>query len=252
MIKVKKNWPRGFFDKVFYEPSSVCARKRAGLEAEFFARALGLKRGMSVLDVACGQGRHSVLLAGKGLAVTGVDVTRAYLDDARAYAKREGVNARFVRTDMRKLAYSGEFDGALCAFTSFGYFDRKTNFDVLKRIFRALKPGGRFVIDVISREYLERYMEPRDWFEMPEGGFLLEEHEFDARAGRVRTRMVRILENGRIMDRAFGHIVYGAEELKALLLKAGFEPLKSWKSFTPDAPVKNRAIVLVRRPDKSV
>lgn len=247
-IKVRRNWQKEYFDKAYYQPSSEYALARADEEAAFFAKNLALKPGMKVLDIACGQGRHSVPLAKKGFKATGIDITAEYLADAKAYARREGVAAEFFKADMRKLAFNAEFDAALCAFTSFGYFDRKTNLDVLKRICRAVKPGGLFIIDVISREYLEREMEPRDWFDMPEGGFHLEEHEFDARQGRVRTRQVRITADGKIMDRAFEHVVYGTEELKALLARAGFVPLKSWKSFTPDAPVKNRAIVLALKP----
>ncbi len=247
-IRVKKNWQRDFFDKAFYAPSSPSALAHAGLEAAFLAKQLCLKPGMSVLDVACGQGRHSVLLAKKGFAVTGVDITDAYLADARKLAAGAGVKPEFVKADMRRMNFKERFDGAFCAFTSFGYFDSKTDLAVLKRIYNALKPGGLFIVDVIDRDFIEEFMLPRDWHELPEGGFLLEEHDYDPRSRRMNCRWVRIDPEGGTVSRTFAHNVYSAQDLKALLKKAGFTPLKSWNSFSQEAQCKNRAIVLARKP----
>jgi 2-polyprenyl-3-methyl-5-hydroxy-6-metoxy-1,4-benzoquinol methylase len=90
---------------------------------EELSSALDLMRieaGATVLDLACGPGRHSLELARRGYQVTGVDRTTEYLEEARARAKLEDLAIEFVREDMRRFVRPDTYDGALSMFISLG------------------------------------------------------------------------------------------------------------------------------------
>src|SRR6185503_17029472 len=92
----------------------------------FVLERLELDPGARVLDVACGHGRHSLELARRGFAVTGVDLSARSIAVAREAAEREGLRATFVERDARDLDFDGEFDAAVNLFTSaIGYFDEE-------------------------------------------------------------------------------------------------------------------------------
>ncbi|HYC39135.1 MAG TPA: class I SAM-dependent methyltransferase [Chitinophagaceae bacterium] len=112
--------------------------------------------GSQILDVACGRGRHSRILASQGFSVTGIDISR----DSIEYAKQfEQENLSFYLHDMRLPFWGNYFDYAFSFFTSFGYFrTRREHDDALRTIARGLKPGGEFVIDYLNVHYAERHL----------------------------------------------------------------------------------------------
>jgi SAM-dependent methyltransferase len=83
------------------------------------------------------------------MSVVGVDFSPAMLTEAR----RGGTGPRleFVQGDMRRLDYEREFDAVVNLYTSFGYFSPRENLDVLRGMARALRPGGRILIDHSDR-----------------------------------------------------------------------------------------------------
>lgn len=128
-------------------------------------KALKLLPGAKLLDVACGTGRHSIGLARQGYQVTGLDYSSSYIEEARKNSRRSGVSPRFVRGDMRAIPYYGEFDAAVNLWTSFGYFpslsdDRRA----LRSICRALKPGGKFLIELVDGGWFKKNkLSERHW-----------------------------------------------------------------------------------------
>jgi SAM-dependent methyltransferase len=118
---------------------------------ELILHALELQPGDRVLDLACGSGDHTRRLARRGLEVLGVDIAPNLVAYCRERAAQEDLpTARFQVGDMRELAFHEEFDAVLLLSGSFGFFDDATNGDVLARMARALKPGGRVMIDVFD------------------------------------------------------------------------------------------------------
>lgn len=129
-------------------------------EAAYMIRLLDLKPGQSVLDAPCGAGRVAVHLAKAGLRVTGIDIRESFIERAKSRFEQEGVQGTFRVLDLRGMDFPEEFDGAACWSGSFGYFTDEENLDVLRRFARALKPGGRLVVDQVNRERLLRHFEP--------------------------------------------------------------------------------------------
>ena len=130
----------------------------------------GLEGG-SVLDLACGPGRHAAALAKRGFRVTGVDLSPSLLRRARDRARAEGVDVEWVREDMRRFVRPDAFDLAINIFTAFGYFDdRQDDLQVLRNIHQSLRKGGAFVIEVMGKECLARHFQSRFRRSCPTGG----------------------------------------------------------------------------------
>ena len=253
MPKAPKNWWRTFFDPKSYTPAEKQRLAWAPLEAAFIVKALGLKRGSEVLDLCCGPGRHSVLLAAKGLKVTGFDWSGPYLRQARERARRLGVQARFVQGDMRRLPFRSEFDAVVNLFTSFGYFHRQSeNLQALKEARKALRPGGLFLIDVLNQAWLVRHFTPRDWAPSA-GGYVLEEHRLLDGGRRVVTSWIRVYPDGKTDERSLALHNYDKKSLAGLLRRAGLEVLRYWGGFTgePLRAGSRRLIVLAQKPGRS-
>lgn len=107
----------------------------------------GLPSGGRVLDMACGRGRHAKWFHACGMEVTGIDISEESIDQARA--RHPGPS--FMVHDMRRPFADGYFDAAVCLFNSLGYFEEaEDDKAVLRTAYQALRPGGRFVIDLMN------------------------------------------------------------------------------------------------------
>src|SRR3989442_7197100 len=170
----------------------------------------GLKPGARVLDAPCGFGRHSVEFAGKGYKVTGVDFNETELGRARESAGAAGVSLNLICQDMRDMEFSGEFDLAVNLFSSIGYFSDDEDRLLLDRFWRALAPGGTFVLDTRNRDHFIRHVTPEEVV----GGLRIE-NTFDPETSRVRGVWHRVDGGQRIGETEFR--LYAAHELRAML-----------------------------------
>lgn len=148
-----KNWFNSpFYHKLYFE--------RDETEAESFINKLvdhlQPPKGSRMLDVACGKGRHSKILASMGYDVTGIDISPGSI----AYAKQfEKENLAFFVHDMRLPCWGNYFQYAFNFFTSFGYFNtRREHDDSIRTIAKSLQPGGLFIIDYINVHYAEDHL----------------------------------------------------------------------------------------------
>lgn len=185
-------------------------------QVEKVERALRLEPGARVLDVPCGTGRVATRLAARGYMVVGVDRTERFLATARA----RGDGVRYEQGDMRDLPFDGGFDGVVCLWGSFGYFDRAGDRAQARSAARALVPGGRYLIDVPSLETVLPRFRERSWFEV-EDTTVLQETTFVHGTGRVETTWT-FLRAGERSERRTSVRLYGVAELTDLLHEAGF------------------------------
>jgi SAM-dependent methyltransferase len=150
-------WYKEWFNSPFYHKLYF---ERDDKEAETFISTLidhlQPAPGSTILDIACGRGRHSRILAKKGFNVTGIDISF----DSIAFAKRfENENLEFYQHDMRLPFRVNYFDHAFNFFTSFGYFrTRREHDDTIRTIANGLKPNGIFVIDYLNVHYSEDHL----------------------------------------------------------------------------------------------
>ncbi len=221
-------WWEEFFDEHYldlYEP--YLTPERTAREVEGVSQILGLPRGAKVLDLCCGHGRHTIPLATAGYQVTGLDLSEVFLRRARRDAAAASVAVIWVQRDMRDIPFQNEFDAIVNLFTAFGYFDDEAeNQKVLEAVARALKPGGRFLIDVINRDYLAKVFLPRDWERLGEI-LVWRERSFDPIAGRS-TEILHWEKDGLRHTRSNAVRVYTATELTSMLAAAGLRLVKAY------------------------
>jgi SAM-dependent methyltransferase len=166
-MEVDPRWYERFFEDDWLRVALATPEEAADKAVGFLDHHLGVDRGARILDLACGHGRHTIRLAKLGYRVTGVDLSATSLELARARAAEAGVDVDFRQGDMREIDFDAEFDAVVNLFTSFGYFDDEADDRrVLERVARSLKPGGVFVIDVISLLAIARSFQPRHWDEL--------------------------------------------------------------------------------------
>jgi len=153
----KEEWFASWFDSKYYH--GLYADRDDREAADFVNRLVEgeeLAPGAALLDLGCGTGRHSRHFAEKGFDVTGLDLSRASLRQAR---RNEHRHLRFVRQDMRRPFGHETFDYIVNLFTSFGYFEKLTEqLRVACNIATALKPGGRLILDYLNVGYAESHL----------------------------------------------------------------------------------------------
>ena len=119
------------------------------------------KPNSKVLDLACGNGRHSIQFAKRGFQVTGVDLSETLLNIAKQTAEQNNLTIDFILSDMRCQKFNNQFDLVVNLFTSFGYFELDDeNGKVIQNIFAALKNNGNFFIDYLNKDFLLQSLEP--------------------------------------------------------------------------------------------
>lgn len=220
----------------------------APAEVEGVVSLLGISPGASVLDLCCGVGRHSVELARRGMRVTGVDRTGAYLERARRAAKAEGVEVEFVQDDMRIFCRTGAFDAVINLFTSFGYFeDPEDDRRVVLNVYESLKIGGAFLLDMMGKEVLARILQERPWQE-EDGRILLQETKVTEKWSWVENRWI-VLKDGERQEFKISHRLFSAAGLTRLLEECGFEGVDAYGDVhgAPYDHAAKRLVVLAHK-----
>jgi SAM-dependent methyltransferase len=217
-------WFEEVFDEDYLRTLPFMTAEQTLREVGFIKEALAPPADGHILDVACGYGRHAIELSQRGLRVTGLDLSLPLLIRAADESQRRALSVNFVHADMREMAFDGQFDGAYCVLSSFGYFDEETNLKVAAAICRALKPGGRFLLDTLNRDYIVSDLPTRVWWE-GDGCVVLEEVDFNFHTSRVMIRRSVVFQDGRQMEQDISIRAYSLHELGKMLRQAGFRVL---------------------------
>lgn len=155
------DWFSSWFNTPFYH---ILYKNRDENEAVNFlkhlTKELDLTFGSKVMDLACGKGRHSLVLNKLGYHVLGVDLSKESILKA---SEDKNENLDFQVADMRNLDYANEFDAVLNLFTSIGYFnDLEDNQKVFNSVFQSLKSKGVFVVDFFNTNYVLKNLIPHE------------------------------------------------------------------------------------------
>ena len=219
-----KPWYEEVFDEDFLRTLPFTTPEQTSRETAFIRHSLAPPKGAELLDVGCGYGRHALELAQLGFRLTGLDLSLPMLIRAADHAQRRGLTVNFVHADMREMTFDGQFDGAYCMLSSFGYFDEETNLRVATAICKALKPGGKLLLDIINRDYIVGDLPSRAWWE-GDGCVVLEEVDFNYHTSRVLIRRSVVFGNGRQSEQEISMRAYSLHEVGKLLRQAGLRVL---------------------------
>ena len=199
-----------------------CFVQNTDAEIAFLLEELDLPPGSAILDVGCGTGRHSIALARRGFSVTGLDLSEWMLDRAREKAATAGASPTFLQGDAARFESPPVFDAAigLCE-GAMGLLDPQDDpiardLAVLQNIYRALKPGGRLVVNALNAFRVVRMAGRDPWADSldPMAQTTVNEMTFETEGGPVR---IPCRER-----------YYTPTEFTLLLRAAGFEVEHVW------------------------
>jgi|Deesub1362B_J571_1020462.scaffolds.fasta_scaffold02099_7 SAM-dependent methyltransferase len=239
-------WWETFFDEK-YPKLIPLDPERSQRQAEGVVKMLGLEPPAKILDLCCGYGRHAVPLAQMGYRVTGLDLSPVLLTDARHAAEKAGVDIVFHRGDMREIPWQEEFDGCVMLGGSFGVFEEEAdNERVLQGVAKALKHGGRFVLDVANRDSIMRDFRARTWWKR--GDLVVwVENVFDPVAGAIHG-IWSWREGDEEGERHSWIRIYTATEISAMLRRAGLEPIIFYGGYDlSEFTIDTRIIVVAEK-----
>jgi SAM-dependent methyltransferase len=217
-----------WFEQWFAEDYLHIYQHRDETEAErvieLIATNLAGRRIDTVLDLACGAGRHARVLRERWWTV-GLDLSMSLLKLAR----KESADGPYVRADMRDLPFAdGSFDLVVNLFTSFGYFDDdREHLRVLSCVCAAMKRGGTLVIDFLNASRVRRELVPYD--ERVENDITIEQwraispdDRFVEKKIRLRGRGKEYIERVRLLS---------PRDLQRMLIASGFEVVKLFGDY---------------------
>lgn len=218
-------------------------------QIEFIEKAVPLKPHHRILDLACGYGRHSILLIKKGYSVTGYDLSCDYIDQARQEAEKADVNVTFERMDMRSLDVFERFDVMISFSTSLAFYDDKVNRDIFHRIYRVLKPDGVFLLDQANIFWVISLDKHSGKQKLPDGRTHRYKYSFDA--GRcILSRRSFLEDEEGCCESGWDIRYYTLPELYSILEDIGFNVLRVYGNYdsSPYHLKSDRLILILKKP----
>ncbi|HEY7348630.1 MAG TPA: methyltransferase domain-containing protein [Ktedonobacterales bacterium] len=189
-------------------------------------KLLDLRPGMEVLDLACGNGRITNALARRGCQAAGLDLIPAFLEQASQRAAAENLTASYHLGDMRALPWTNRFDSIINWMSAYGYFADEENRQVLREAYRALKPGGKLLLDLNNRELLLKNFQRASVIQR-DGNYLVDKRRYDVSSGRVYTERLILFEGHESHMRFFVR-EFSYHELAAWLRQVGFQRVSGY------------------------
>lgn len=247
-------WYKEVFNETYLRILPTNMSRQTNREVRFVEKQLGLAEGAVLLDLCCGFGRHTIELAQRGYEMVGLDLSMPLLQKALQDAQARNLRIKFVHGDMRDLKFERVFDGIVNLGTSFGYFDDQKNFLVLKGMYRALKPGGRLLIELMNRDFIVEELPTRIWWQ-GDRCLVLEEIDFEESLSLMKMKRSIVFEDGSRppWEQYINVRLYSPHELMMQLRRAGFDTLELSGDFAHPGihfgATSQRAIVLAERPE---
>jgi len=244
------DWWEKYFDDNYLKLYSY-TENSAPTEVEGVLRMLNIRPPAKILDLCCGFGRHSLVLAHNGFEVTGLDLSERFLAQARRKAEELNINITLEQRDMRDIQHENEFDAVINLFTAFGFFHTEAeDLKVLKGVAKALKPDGQFIIDSINRDYVIHSGQWQRW-NIENGTAILEERFFDFFKSRLE--IVHHMVNHKIQDRKLesSFRLYTLREILAMFAQIGLVLTDVYGDFDGSqySAKSPRMILVARRQD---
>ncbi len=183
---------------------------------------------LNILDLGCGPGLYAEKLAKKGHRVTGMDFSANSIRYARESAGRKKLDISYVQQNYLELNEENRYDLILMIFTDFGVLPPDQRERLLANIYRALKPGGKFIFDVLNDNFSIKESGSKEW-ELSEKGFwrnrpyLALTESFYYKEERVTLNQHIIIDEAGEMDiyRFWNH-TFSDDDLERILTLQGF------------------------------
>ncbi len=198
-----------------------------------------LPAGARILDLGCGPGFYTRLLAERGFHCTGVDFSPASIKWARQRAQAADLNIDYIQQDIRTYHPTEPFDFIMMTFGELNVFSATDAQSLISHCAQWLKPGGKLLVEVHTFDEVKRQgMAQASWQRCPHGLFLAEPHllltenAWDEEAQTSSTQFWAIAENGGTTRFGSQMKAWRDDECISLLGDAGFTVLQRPDSHT--------------------
>ncbi len=225
---VKADWWRYIFNANYLRTDGDVVEdiEITKYEVDIFLDILKPNKDDSILDLCCGQGRHTIELAKRGYKnIAGTDRSHYLINRAKKLSEQAHLNIEFREGDARKLRFKNDrFDIIIIAGNSFGYFE-SANEDkrVLEEVKRVLKPDGKLLIDITDGTYMRTHYTPRTWEWIDHNYFVCRERSLSKNGERLISReVVTHVTKGVVADQFYAERLYSFEEIFNILNSVGF------------------------------
>ena len=253
---VSIDWWKNIFNSLYLKTDGDVVENNSLTvkEIDEYVNILKITKDDRILDLCCGQGRHSIELFKRGfINVEGLDRSHYLIQKAKTNSKSEKLDIKFREGDARKISYQADtFNIVTILGNSFGYFETvNDDLRVLKEVFRILRPWGKLLIDVTDGKYIKENFQPRSWEWIDKKHFVCRERTLSFDKSRLITReVITHVEKGVIADQFYAERLYDEITLKELLESVGFADvtfhgsLVSESSRNQDLGMMEKRIVL--------
>ncbi len=220
-------WYESWFDSPYYH---ILYKNRDDKEARNFIdnliHKIPLNTPASLLDLACGKGRHSIYFHSKGFAVMGVDLSEENIRYAQRFSEK---GLQFKVGDMRSFQLDKSFEYIVNLFTSFGYFNSPVEDQrVFNNVYQHLNSGGLFIQDYLNIHFVSQHLvEEETKYEEGiafhiqrkiEEGFVLKNIQFEDKGEKYNyTERVKI---------------YTLEDFETLAQQSGFRIIEKYGDYS--------------------
>lgn len=249
---VRPDWWRYIFNANYLKTDGdvVEDSEITSYEVEQFIKLLNLSSHQIILDLCCGQGRHSLELARRGFSrVYGMDLSHYLIQRAKRQARKENLPVQFKEGDARKIPYPVDtFDAVMLLGNSYGYFESPVDdLRVLREIKIALKPGGKVLVDLSDGKFIKQNFKPYSWEWIDEDYLVCRERSLSLDNQRLISREIIIkVDEGVKADQFYAERLYTKENIQKLLKEAGFVNINILGSLTPDSK-RNQDLGMMER-----
>ena len=196
-------------------------------------------RPRTCVDLACGTGSVALLLVKHGLRVTAVDLSEDMLTAAMDKAMDMENPPVFVCQPLQELRLPRGVDLAVCALDSLDYITEPGDCaEAIRRVYRALNPGGIFIFDVNTPEKL-RAMDGQVFLDEDDDVYCVWRGEFDEGTNICSYGMDLFRREGNVWHRSFEEhreYAYSREQLTGYLKAAGFTQIRVYADCRFEAP----------------
>ena len=249
---VQSDWWRYIFNSIYMKTDGdvVEDNRLTNYEVDYFSSLLNLNKDDHILDLCCGQGRHTLELARRGFSnIVGLDRSHYLIQKARSRSKKENLAVRFREGDARKLPLAADtFDVVMILGNSIGYFETmQDDMRVLTEVLRVLKPWGRILLDVADGAFLRHNFQPRSWEWINNNLFVCRERSLSVDDQRLVSReVVTHVDKGVIADQFYAERLYTEESMSNLLKTSGFSSIECHGTIKSDSE-RNQDLGMMER-----
>lgn len=211
------------------------------------ATKLILAPNSSVLDMACGAGRHAIVFAKMGFNVNAVDLSERLISEAKKEALVNGVKINFVLSDILDYNPVKHFDLVVNLFTSIGYFESdEENYAVVRKAYSLLKQGGYFVLDYFNKDFLLKNLIPTTVFS-EDGIRIIQNRSVE---GTRIVKKINIENKGSIEEFYESVRLYSKDEILRFISNSGFTVEKLYGDYfgnNYDGETSQRLIIFAKK-----